>query len=234
MGNFETTRWSVVLAARGTDSAARDALDHLCQTYWPPLYAFVRRQGHGVEQAQDLTQDFFARFIGDGFLDTVHPDRGRFRTFLLACVKHFLSHEREREHARKREGNWDRVTLDLAGAEDRVAPALVGLDTPERAFERQWALALLDQVMAALEREYGAKGRGELFRALKGGLLGGTPPEAYREIAERLDISEGAVKTAVYRLRKRYRELLHEEVARTVDTPEDVEVELRDLFAALR
>lgn len=231
---FVTTQWTAVLTAGRRDTTrARVALEQLCCNYWPPLYAFVRRQGHSPEDAQDLTQEFFARLLARNSFALADPQRGRFRSFLLASLKHFLAHEWEKARAQKRGGRAQVISLDLDTAETRcVQPASPG-DTPDRAFDRQWALAVLDLVLGRLRKEYADSGRDGLFVGLKDTLIGGRSEIPYRELGKWTGMSEGAVKVAAHRLRQRYRELLREEIANTVAGPEQVEEELRQLFAAL-
>jgi RNA polymerase sigma-70 factor (ECF subfamily) len=210
---------------------ARDALASLCTAYWYPLYAFVRRQGHGPEQAQDLTQGFFARLLEKNDLASADQTRGRFRSFLLAACKHFLSNERDREHALKRGGGRVPLSIDRTAAEGCYGREPSHDETPERLFERRWALTLLEQVLARLRGEYETAGKGRLFERLKGHLTGGG--EAHAQAAAELRMSEGAVKVAVHRLRQRYRDLLRDEIAQTLTDPAEVEDEVRALFAAL-
>jgi RNA polymerase sigma-70 factor (ECF subfamily) len=232
-GRFATTHWSLIVAARGGEAAqARAALADLCRAYWYPLYAYIRRQGHAADEAQDLTQEFFARLLEKDFLATLDPGKGKFRSFLLTACKHFLVNERERAHAQKRGGGRPLVSLDFGDAEARYGREPGHSLTAERLFERRWALDLLNQVLARLRGEYEATGKGRLFECLKGRLTGDAGAPHARAAAE-LGLSEGAVKVAVHRLRKRYRELLREEIAHTVDDPGQVEDEIRALFAAL-
>jgi len=231
---FVTTHWSVVLSAQDKDSpGSRVALETLCRNYWPPLYAFVRQQGRSPHDAQDLTQEFFARLLARKTFTQADPHRGRFRSFLLASLKHFLAHEWEKARARKRGGRAYIISLNLDTAETRCTLPASPDDTPDRAFDRQWALALLDVVLGRLRQEYANSGRDGLFLVLKDTLSGGRSEIPYRELAGRLGMSEGAVKVAAHRLRQRYRELLRAEIANTVSGPEQVEEELRELFAAL-
>jgi len=232
-GGFATTRWSIVRAAQAKAAPeAHTALSALCTAYWYPLYAYVRRHGHDATAAQDLTQEFFARLLEKDGLASVDQSRGRFRSFLLASCKHFLSNERDRASALKRGGGRVPLPIDGAAAEGHYGREPSHDETPERLFERRWALALLEQVLGRLRGEYEASGKGRLFECLKGRLAGdgGTP---YAATAAELSTSEGAVKVAVHRLRKRYRELLREEIAQTLDDPADVDDEVRALFAAL-
>jgi RNA polymerase sigma-70 factor (ECF subfamily) len=231
--HFATTRWSLVLAARDrAEPGAGDALASLCALYWYPLYAYVRRRGHSADEAHDLTQEFFARLLAKDFLAGVDRGKGKFRAYLLAACNHFLANERDRARAKKRGGGRPVLSLDAADAEGRYRAEPVGGLTPEKLFERRWALALLQQVMTRLRDEFEARGKGLLFERLRGFLVG-EKGGGYREAADELRLSEGAVKVAVHRLRQRYRELLHEEIGRTVGAPEEIEQEIRDLFAAL-
>jgi RNA polymerase sigma-70 factor (ECF subfamily) len=231
---FVTTHWSVVLrAGRNDTTQAQAAFSHLCQIYWYPLYAYVRQRGYSPEDAQDMTQGFFAQLIERGTLAHADPARGRFRSFLLASFSHFLGHEWEKARALKRGGGQTAVSLDLAEAEQCYALEPVDPSTPEKAFERRWALALLQAVLDRLESEYRQEGRQSLFEALQASLTGPRESQPYSVLATRLKMTEGAVKVAVHRLRKRYRELLRAEVTTTVSRPEEAEEELRDLFAAL-
>jgi RNA polymerase sigma-70 factor (ECF subfamily) len=233
-GKFATTHWSLVAAARDpTASAARDALAALCSTYWYPLYVFIRRQGYRADQAQDLTQELFARLLEKNFLRGVDRGKGKFRSFLLAACKHFLANERDRARAAKRGGGKPLLSLDFSGAESRYHREPASADTPEKLFERRWALTVLEQVLARLGGEFARAGKGKDFEGLKGFLTGGKDSVPYATLAAQWGTSAGAVKVAVHRLRKRYRELLREEIARTLDQDGRVEDEIRDLFAAL-
>ncbi len=231
---FRTTHWSVVLAARqGDDTQARLALSRLCRTYWYPLYAYARRRGLTPHDAQDLTQEFFARLLEKGWLADVGREKGRFRSFLLSAMNHFLANQWVRLKARKRGGGLAMVPLDAAEAEDRYKLEPADPATPETVFQRRWALTLLDEVLGHLQQEYAGAGKGALFEALKPTLTGDQDLPAYTELGRRLDLTEGAVKVAIHRLRRRYREVLRAEIAQTVDTPEAVDEELRELFQAL-
>jgi RNA polymerase sigma factor (sigma-70 family) len=230
---FVTTHWSVVLTAGHRDTPrARAALETLCQTYWPPLYAYVRRRGYSPADAQDLTQEFFARLLGRNAVATVAPERGRFRSFLLASLNHFLADEWDKARAQKR-GGGRVISLDLQTAETRLVEASARDLTPEQAFERRWAITLLEQVYRKLEAEYGRDGKGTVFDVLRPALAGASKDAPYAELARRLDLTEGAVKVAVHRLRRRYRALLRETIADTVSGPDEVEDELRYLFRTL-
>jgi RNA polymerase sigma factor (sigma-70 family) len=231
---FQTTRWSLVAAAqRGDALLARQALGELYQIYWYPLYAYIRRRGHGPDAAQDLAQEFFARLLEMDGLAAVDRGRGRFRSFLLTACQHFLSNERDRARALKRGGARTILSLDFGAADSRYRREPADPATPERLFERHWALALLDAVLGRLRAEYKAADKAPVFEALNVYLTGdsGRP---YSEAARDLGMAEGAVKVAVHRLRSRYRALLREEIGQTLDDPSAVDDEIRALFRALR
>jgi RNA polymerase sigma-70 factor (ECF subfamily) len=230
-GLFTTTHWSVVLAAGLTDAPqAGEALERLCRSYWYPLYAYVRRQGHSPEDAQDLTQGFFAHLLRKDFLSGVGPAKGKFRSFLLACLKHFLADEWEKARTAKRGGTGPELLLDLDQAEERYRLEARVEATPESLYERRWALDLLDHVLDRLRNEAAASGREAVFAQLQGCLLGERPTETYAQLGARLGLSETAVKVTVHRLRQRYRELLREEIAHTVTRPDEIDEEMRNLF----
>ena len=229
---FEATRWSIVVAAGGTDSnRTQKALEHLCNAYWYPLYAFVRRQGHSPHDAQDLTQEFFARLLARNFLGNADPAKGRFRSFLLGALKHFLSDEWDRARAQKRGGGQRLISLDAESAETRYRLEPADESTAEKIYERRWALALLDQVLQRLRDEFTRDGKKHVFEELKPALTG--DKVAYAEIAEHLHIKEGAVRVAVHRMRQRYRELVRAEIGETVADPAEVDAEMQHLFAAM-
>jgi RNA polymerase sigma-70 factor (ECF subfamily) len=230
---FHTTRWSVVTRAGGDSAQARAALESLCEGYWYPLYAFARRRGLDHHAAQDAVQAFFARLIETQGLQAADRARGRFRSFLLAALSHFLANAWDRERALKRGGEQRRLSIDAAQAEGRYASELSTEDTPERLFERQWARALLARALAAQEAEWTRAGRGALFLRLKPYLTADGSEATQAEIARDLAMTENAVRIALHRLRRRYGELVRLEVAETVDDPADVERELDDLFQAL-
>ena len=231
---FATTHWSLVLAAADQQSPqARDALESLCTAYWYPLYAHVRRRGYAAHDAQDFTQGFFAQLLDRGSLQAADQARGRFRSFLLAALDHYLANERRRGRAQKRGGGRQPLSLDFEAGESRFLREPAHVETPEREFLRRWALELLERVLANLRDEYRTRGRLELYEALKGWLGGGGDTAPHAEIAARLNVTEGAVKTALSRLRRRCRELLRAEIAQTVAEGEDVDDELRELLAAL-
>jgi RNA polymerase sigma factor (sigma-70 family) len=230
---FHTTRWSLVAAAQHGDSPpARQALGELYQTYWYPLYAFIRRRGHSHDAAQDLTQEFFARLLETDGLAAVDRARGRFRSFLLSACQHFLSNEYDHARALKRGGGRPTLPLDFSDADSRYQREPADTTTPERLFERGWALALLDTVLGRLQAEYKAAGKGVLVDALKVYLTGDVG-QPYSETATKLGMTEGAVKVAVHRLRGRYRELLRDEIGQTLADPSMVDDEIRALFTAL-
>jgi RNA polymerase sigma-70 factor (ECF subfamily) len=231
---FQTTHWSLVLAARtGQSPESRIALEELCNAYWFPLYAFVRRQGHAADEARDLTQGYFARLLERRDLRQVRPELGRFRSFLLVSVKHFLSNELDREQAKKRSPEGGLISLDARIAEERYAAEPVESETPEVLFDRKWAATVLERVLARLEAESSAGDRASRFRALRGQLDGGDGGASYRDIGAVLGMTEDAVKAAVHRLRKRFGELLRGEIANTVRDPGDVDDEIRHLLGAL-
>lgn len=234
-GRFPTTEWSRVFTAReGSDSGARAALENLCQTYWPPLYDYVRRQGYDREAASDLTQAFFTELLEKHVLQEVTPSAGRFRSFLLASLRHFLSHERDRERALKRGGGAATVSLDVDAAEARLGAELADRLTPEQIFERRWALTVLDRALDRLRRASQQSGHDERFAALKRYLVGDAQGASYRDAAERLGMTEGAVKVAVLRMRRQFGEALRAEIADTVADPTDVDDEIRHLLAVIR
>jgi RNA polymerase sigma factor (sigma-70 family) len=231
---FVTTLWSVVTAAGGESSATtRSALAELCRAYWYPLYAYVRRQGYGAHDAEDLTQGFFAWLLESDHLRVADPERGKFRSFLLARLKNFLSDERKKARAQKRGGGQPLVSLDAQSAEERYHQEPATQQTPERIFDQRWAMTVLEQAVARLRAEYVAADRTELFEALKHFQSGDAPSASYRDVAVRLGLSESAVKSAIFRLRQRHRELLRAEIAQTVTTPDEADDEIRYLISVL-
>ena len=231
---FTTTHWSVVLAAtREPSPQAAQALAELCRTYWYPLYAYVRRKGYDVADAQDLTQGFFARLLEKNYMGTVDRRKGKFRSFLLASLEHFLAKEWTRAHRLKRGGGYTIIPLDSADSEQRYRLEPADDWTAERIYERRWALTVLEQAMSNLEREYFVAGKQQLFEELRPFISGEDEELSYSNLSERLGMNEGAVRTAVYRLRQRYGEAVRTEIARLVQRPEEIEEELRHLFAAL-
>jgi RNA polymerase sigma-70 factor (ECF subfamily) len=231
---FHTTHWSVVLAAReGDEARATEAMEKLCRAYWHPLYAFLRRDGRSPEDAQDVVQGFFAHLLARNFLHGLAKENGRFRSFLLASLRHFLSDQWDKARALKRGGGQTPVSLDDASAEARFRIEPVDDLSADRLYERQWALTLLEQALARLEAEFAEAGKGELFGVLRQ-FQGDEPaPSTAAEAAARLGMPENTFKSHLLRFRRRYRELLCEEVAQTVATPADVADELRHLKAVL-
>jgi RNA polymerase sigma factor (sigma-70 family) len=231
---FVTTHWSVVLTAgRSNTTRARDALGKLCQTYWHPLYIYVRRRGHSAHDAQDLTQEFFTRLLERESLAGANPERGRFRSFILTAMNHFLVSEWKKARTKKRGGGCLTFSMDWAAAEERFDLEPADNSTPDKIFEKQWALTLLHEVLNRLEAEYRREDKMELFTALKQTLMGARESQPYKELAAKLDTNEGAIKVAVHRLRKRYRELIRAEIANTLDGSQDIAEEMRHLFSAL-
>jgi RNA polymerase sigma-70 factor (ECF subfamily) len=230
---FQTTRWSMVLRAGGRDREAAEALAALCDRYWYPLYAYVRRRVANVDEAQDLTQGFFARLLEKNALAAACPDRGRFRGFLLGSIKNFLANARDQAQAQKRGGDRRCLSIDFASGESRLHFEPADDLTPDRVFDRQWALTLLACVMERLQAEYATLGKAAQFERLKETLTGDRERLPYAELGAELGISEEAARQAAARLRKRYRALLRQEVAQTVDEPADVDDEIRRLFEVL-
>jgi len=231
---FVTTHWSVVLTAGRSDTPrARKALARLCQTYWYPLYAYVRRRGHSAHDAQDLTQEFFAQLLEGNWIAKADRDKGRFRSFLLMVMGRFLANEWNKAETLKRGGHVQLVSLTLDTAETRYAKEPADTSTPEQAFEKRWALALLEEVLQHLRNEYVNDDKEILFDKLKPCLIGSRETQPYAVLAGELGMTEGAVKTAVCRLRERYRERLKSEIAYTVASPSEVDSELRHLFRIL-
>jgi DNA-directed RNA polymerase specialized sigma24 family protein len=230
-GNFPPTRWSVVLAAKHASSpeGAR-ALETLCRIYWHPAYFFLRRQGRSPQDAEDLTQGFFASILQRGSLATVEEAKGRLRSFLLVALKRFAAGEHERAMMQKRGGGIQHVSIDAQTAEERYVAEPVTHLTPELLFERQWAVTLLDTVLKKLRAEYARDGREVVFDALKDRLSADGDPATLGSVAGAIAMNEGAVKVALHRLRQRYRRVLNEEIAFTVDSPEEVQEEIVHLF----
>ena len=232
---FETTQWSVVLAAGGEkSSAARTALATLCETYWYPLYSYVRRQGHNADDAKDLTQAFFVQFLEKQAVQEVRRERGRFRSFLLASLRNFLLNDAEHRRTLRRGGGQIALSLDFETAEGRYLQEPQDPRTPERIFDRRWALTVLDRVLRRLRREWLDAGKGVEFDRLKACLAGESPAGGYRELGQALGLTEGAVKVAVHRLRRQYHRRLREEIGKTVLTDDAVDEEIQYLFSALK
>lgn len=230
---FATTQWSLVArAANPDDSRSREALATLCERYWYPLYAFLRRNGHDAAAAQDLTQSFFLELLSKERLAQASAERGRFRSFLLAAIRNFAANERREQQTLKRGGGRPTLSLDFSQGEERYRLEPIDRLTPEKIFERRWALTVTSAALAELEAYYASEGRQKLFQTLAPYLNGGGE-ESYAELAERLGLSVPAIKTTVHRMRARCRDLLRAEIARTVADDADVEDELRYLFAVL-
>jgi DNA-directed RNA polymerase specialized sigma24 family protein len=232
---FATTHWSVVLASADPDSPqARAALEQLCRTYWYPLYCYIRRRGYSHEDAQDLTQGFLLRWLASKSFARADASKGRLRSFLLAGLNHFLSDQWDRASAQKRGGGLPTLSfMDAQAADDRYRLEPVDERSPEKLFERRWALTLLDQVLARSEQEFREADKAELFQRLRGFLIAGAGEESYAQAGAELGMSREAVKKAVQRMRHRYYELFREEVAHTVADPAEVEEELRYLCAVI-
>lgn len=229
-GTFATTQWSVVLAAQGSSPAAAEALERICRTYWRPIFAFVRREGRSVEDAQDLTQGFFARLLERKDFSAVRREKGRLRSYLLVALKHFLAKDRQRASSLKRGAG--RIPLSLEEMRDDLEPSTAA--TADKMFERRWALTVLDQVLLKLAEEYAAAENQKLCERFKELLASQKSEIRHAEIAREFGMTDNAVKQAFHRFRRRYRELLREEIAQTVVVPADVEDELRHLIAVLR
>ncbi|XHR30294.1 MAG: RNA polymerase sigma factor [Chthoniobacteraceae bacterium] len=230
---FATTRWTAVIAAgmRGTPQSER-AMEELCGAYWYPLYAYVRRRGHTREDAEDLTQAFFSRLLEGRSLEGLSAQRGRFRAFLLASMKHFLANEWDRANRLKRGGERVHLSLDWATADTQFQIADRCAASPEALFDREWALALLERVLEGLQNAYAAEGHGALFSTLQPLLIPEGGEGSITEAARSLGMEEGAIRVALHRLRKRYRKLLREEIVQTLENPAEVEEEMRTLFQA--
>jgi RNA polymerase sigma-70 factor (ECF subfamily) len=228
---FATTHWSVVLAAahQATPEAAA-ALEQLCRSYWQPLYAYVRRRGYGPEEAQDLTQEFFARFLAKGSFSLADPARGRFRTFLLSSLQSFLTDDWRRAHREKRGGGAFVLPWDTVDAEAWCAEESTHSTSPERAYDEHWAITLLERVLREMQQDYARTGKEQLFIALQDFLWGSEASASYPALAKDLAMTEGSLRVAVHRLRENYRERLRAEVAHTVSDPGEIDGELRHLI----
>ncbi len=230
---FATTRWTVVLAAGDRSTPNADvALEELCRTYWYPLYAYVRRHGHSREDAEDLTQSFFARFLQKNYLEKLRAEHGKFRAFLIASLKHFLANEWDRSSRQKRGGGVPPLSLDWQDADTRYQIDPADNLSPDKIYDRAWAVTLLERVITRLRQENAAEGRALLFDRLKTCLTLGRSDIPYTEAAYGLGMTEGAVRVAVHRMRRRYRELLREEIGQTLSDPSQMEEEMRALFSA--
>jgi RNA polymerase sigma-70 factor (ECF subfamily) len=231
---FQTTRWSLVLRASDLEgtSSQRD-LEHLCRACWYPIYAFVRRQGYSPEDAQDLAQGFFVHVLENNVLSHADPERGRFRSFILGALRHFVSNEARKQRAEKRGGKVTFVPIDAGDDEERFDREIAHPDSPEKLFQRNWAESLLQRAVSALRKDYEDCGKLHLFTALQPYLAGSANPNSYQELAQQIGMSTGTVAVAVFRMRKRYGELLRAEIAQTVDDPADIEQEIRLLLEAV-
>jgi RNA polymerase sigma-70 factor (ECF subfamily) len=233
---FMPTRWTLVLRARGESPAAQAALDELCEAYYTPVLTFIRHAGGDEDAARDLTQEFFARLLARHGINTVEPGRGRFRSFLLGAVKHFLADQHDRAHAAKRGGGQIVVSVEPGAGTNTPAelqiPDPAG-PAPDALFDRQWAVTLVERALDMLAGELGSAGKGELFDTLKPWLLGEVESLSQADAARRLGMTEGAAKVAIHRLRKRFRELVKAEIAQTVDDGAQVQDELRYLLEVL-
>lgn len=233
-GEFTTTDWSVVRAAGQADSPqAAAALEKLCRSYWYPLFAFVRRWGHGTHDAEDLTQEFLAGLLESSTLSKVDPNKGRFRTYLLACLRKFLSNAYDKSQALKRGGGRLIVSLDIEAGERMYAAEATDTTSPDRLFDQNWAVTTLDKAYNALVRDYQSAGKGPLLEALAPYLEGDRGQKPYRELATEWGLSESGAKMAVLRVRRRFGELLRQEIAHTVSSPEEIDEEIHHLFAVL-
>ena len=231
--DFATTHWSVVLTAGNPrHREARNALTQLCQTYWYPVYAYVRRRVPSVDEAQDLTQEFFAHLIEKNTVGAADPTRGRFRAFLLTALKNFLANQWQKAHAQKRGGDRKILSLDFPAGETQFAAVSASTATADQLFEKEWAISLLDHVVSALRDEYIRKGKQPIFETLKGTISANEQAIPYAQAAHELGISENATQVAVHRLRKRYRELLRREIGQTVCESGEVDDEIRSLISA--
>lgn len=231
---FCTTHWSVVLSTRQKDSRSAEALEALCQTYWYPLYAYVRRLGHNPHDAEDLTQEFFARFIEKGCFQAADPEKGRFRTFVLIVLKRFLANEWEKSRAQKRGGNRTHVCFDTEFAERKYQVEPASPASADAIYERRWALTLIEQTIAQLRREFEEAGKGAEFELLRKFLTADKASINYAQLAADLGSNEGTARVAVHRMRRRYRDVFRQVISRTVASPEEVEDEIRHLMSVLR
>ena len=231
--HFATTHWSVVLAAAPGSPSAEEALAKLCDTYWYPLYAYARKKGHPAHEAEDLTQTFFTRLLEKGMLQDLSPEKGRFRTFMLVCMKRFIVNEWRHARTQRRGGNAKTLPIDFSHADERFRLEPASYATPERIYDRRWALTALEEALAQLAAEMKTTSKSNLFDALKPYLAMDSAAPPYSEVAAKLRMSEGSVKVAVFRLRARYAQLLRQEIAATLATPADIEDEIRRLFQAL-
>jgi RNA polymerase sigma factor (sigma-70 family) len=233
-GRFATTRWSLVFAAgEKSDARSAESLATLCEMYWYPVYAFIRRQGYRPEECADLTQEFFARVLEKNYFQDADPARGRFRVFLCASIRHFLSNERDRARTLKRGGNQPPISIGVETAEGTYQLEPRDDLTPEKLFDRRWALIMLERVLGRLRDTHVSAGKSEMFDRLKGFLTGDSAGVPYADVAEALGMTEGAVKVAVHRLRRHFRDTLIQEIAETVLDPADINAEIEYLLKAV-
>lgn len=230
---FVTTRWSMVLRASGNDTEQNEALEQLCRSYWPPLFAFLRREGYSQAEAEDVVQGFFERFLAKEYLRSVSPDKGRFRSFLLASLKHFASNVRRDARTARRGGGLIHVDVDDPAVSARCEAAVESGGDPARVFDRVWAETVMARAAHQVRSEYTSAGKGQLFEGIRGWLAKEASPGEYAAVAQQLSMTEGAVAVAVHRLRQRYRQLVRAEVAQTVPTPTEVDDEMRYLLQVL-
>ncbi len=232
--DFSQTRWSIVLRARSDDDReANKALDALCRSYWPPIYSYIRRWSNSPQEAEDLTQSYFLNLLERGYLNSADPAKGKLRAFLLTDLKFFLSNNRSKARAEKRGGGQVAVPIDHGFAEEFYTHEPVDTVTPEQLFDRRWALTVLASVMDSLAAEYARRGKGALFETLKQFISWNAGEESYTQVAVRLGKSESDIKVSVHRLRKRYREILRDEVSQTVSSPAEIEAEIRYLASSI-
>jgi len=227
------TRWSIVLNARAGDERAERALAEICEAYWFPLYVFVRRSGRSAEDAEDLTQSFFAKLIEKGYLDKADQERGRLRSFLLTSLKHFMADEWDKSQAQKRGGGKQLVSIDQAAAEERYALEPKDEASPDRLFEKRWALTLLENIVDQLRQEFAASGKEAIFTGLQPFLAWNSADESYAEVCGKIGISENAARVTVFRMRKRFGELMRLSIAETVATEEEVDEEMKFLMGVI-
>ena len=231
---FPVTRWSIVMTARGQDSAAEAALAHLCEVYWFPLYTYIRRKGKSAEDAEDLTQAFFTKIIEKDTLASARSERGKLRSFLLGALKNFLSDEWDKARAQKRGGGIAPISIDGQLAEERYAMEPADDSSPDRIFERRWALTVLDRVLTSLRGHYESTGKLALFEELHPFLASNVKGESYREAAEILSMTVNSVRVAVFRMRQRYAAELRAQIAETVEDDSEIAEEIDFLFKAVR